>query len=241
MADLSNLTAALFDLDGVLTPTAAVHQDAWRELFSAEFERRGVAPYLPEDYFTYLDGRKRYDGVAAILHSRGIVLSFGDPSDGPTAETVCGLGNKKNAVFAAILKRDGVAPYPGSLAFLQALDAAGVAKAVVSSSKNARPVLEAAGLLERFPVIVDGAVAEAEGIPGKPAPDMYLRAAEALGRVPAECMVIEDAISGVASGAAGHVGGVIGVDRGVGRDELFKAGATQVVDDLGELVDQLRA
>lgn len=231
------LDAVLFDLDGVLTPTAEVHMHAWQELF---------LPYAPDytdaDYFAYIDGKPRYDGVRSMLASRGISLPDGDPSDSPDLETVCGLGNRKNDVFTAILRRDGVDPYPGSVDFLDALarhrrpDGEPVAVAIVSSSKNARPVLAAAGLLDRFEIIVDGVVAAADGIPGKPNPDTYVRAAELLG-VPVErAVVVEDAHSGVAAGRAGHFGLVLGVDRGAGHAELLASGADVVVDDLGELV-----
>jgi len=235
--ELDPLDAVLFDLDGVLTPTADVHMRAWRELF---------LPYAPDytdaDYFAHIDGKPRYDGVRAMLASRGIALPDGDPSDGPEAETVCGLGNRKNALFTAVLDADGVEPYPGSVRFLDLLagcvrpDGRPVEVAVVSSSKNARPVLEAAGLLDRFEVIVDGVVAADRGIPGKPNPDTYLYAAQLLG-VPADrAVVVEDAHSGVAAGRAGRFGLVLGVDRGAGHAELLASGADVVVDDLGELV-----
>ena len=231
------LDAVLFDLDGVLTPTAEVHMRAWAELF---------LPYAPDytdaDYFASIDGKPRYEGVRSMLASRGIDLPEGDPSDPPTAETVCGLGNRKNDVFTAVLEADGVDPYPGSVALLDALaahrrpDGQTVAVAVVSSSKNARPVLEAAGLADRFEIVIDGVVAAAEGIPGKPNPDTYVRAAELLGVPVSRAIVVEDAHSGVAAGRAGDFGLVLGVDRGAGHEELLASGADVVVDDLGELV-----
>jgi alpha,alpha-trehalose phosphorylase len=168
------LDAVLFDLDGVLTPTAEVHMRAWARLFEPFLAERAVAPYTAQDYFDYIDGKPRYEGVASLLASRGIDLPFGDPADAPESDTVCGLGNRKNAVFTAVLESDGVEPYPGSVAFLDALTRrGGVEVAVVSSSKNARPVLAAAGLLDRFDIIVDGVVAAERGIAGKPAPDTY--------------------------------------------------------------------
>ncbi len=224
---------ALFDLDGVITPTAELHMRAWAEMFTAFLESRGITePYTDEDYFSYVDGKPRYDGVRSFLESRGIDLPEGDPTDEPAAETVCGLGNRKNEVFNAVLARDGIAPYPGTLTLMDHLDGIEMPMAIVSSSKNARTVLTAAGLLDRFPVIMDGVVAAREGIPGKPAPDTFVAAAAALGATPGSAVVIEDAVSGVAAGRAGGFGLTIGVDRGAGADVLREAGADVVVEDL---------
>lgn len=235
--DWSNYDAALFDLDGVLTTTAAVHMQAWSDMFNAFLEGRdGQDPYTERDYFAYVDGKPRYDGVRSFLGSRGIELPDGDPSDSPDEETVCGLGNRKNDAFNAVLERDGVAPYPGSLRLLDALRDQGVVMAVVSSSANAPAVLEAAGIRDRFPVVVDGAVAKAEGLPGKPAPDTFLAAADKLGVTKDRAVVLEDAESGVAAGRAGDFGLVVGVDRGAGADVLRERGADVVVDDLDELL-----
>ena len=230
-------SAVLFDLDGVLTPTAEVHMRAWAELFAPVLAAHHVSrPYTDEDYFRFVDGRPRYDGVRAVLESRGIELPEGDPDDAPDVETVSGLGNRKNAVFAAALERDGMAAYPGSLALVDRLGALGIPVAVVSSSKNALPVLAAAHLTERFPVVVDGVVAAAERLPGKPAPDIFLAAAKRLGVAPEHAVGVEDAVSGVAAGAAGGFGLVVGVDRGVGADALAAAGADVVVHDLADLL-----
>jgi beta-phosphoglucomutase family hydrolase len=228
--------AVLFDLDGVLTPTAEVHMRAWAALFTPVLDARGAEPYTDDDYFRYVDGRPRYDGVQALLESRGIELPYGDPGDPPEAETVCGLGNRKNTVFSETLRRDGMAAYPGSLALVDRLGALGIPAAVVSSSKNAVPVLAAARLADRFPVVVDGVVAAAEHLPGKPAPDIFLAAAERLGVAPEHAVVVEDAVSGVAAGAAGGFALVVGVDRGVGADALTAAGADVVVHDLADLL-----
>lgn len=229
--------AVLFDLDGVITPTAEVHMRAWATMFEQLFRDRGVQrPYSDQDYFQYLDGRPRYDGVAGLLASRGIEVPWGDPADPDEAETVCGIGNRKNAVFSALLDAEGIAAYPGSLAVLDRLGALGIPAAIVSSSKNAVPVLAAAHLADRFPVIVDGVVAHAEGLPGKPAPDIFLEAARRLQVDPANAVVVEDAISGVAAGAAGRFGLVVGVDRGVGSSALRDAGADLVVGDLADLL-----
>lgn len=233
----NNYQAVLFDLDGVITPTAEVHMRAWEEMFNSFLgTRSGQAPYTDDDYFEYVDGKPRYDGVRDFLRSRGIVVREGEPTDDPSELTVCGLGNRKNEAFNTIIERDGVDPYPGSVALIEQLAASGHKMAVVSSSKNAPAVLRAAKLAEHFPVIVDGNVATEAGIAGKPAPDTFEHAAAML-EVPTESsVVIEDAISGVQAGAAGSFGLVVGVNRGVGRDALSEAGADVVVDDLQELV-----
>jgi len=229
--------AALFDLDGVLTPTADVHMMAWRKMFSEFLTSRGIdEPYTDDDYFHYIDGKPRYDGVRSFLMSRGIELPDGDPSDNTSAETVCGLGNRKNDAFSEVLRTDGVEAYPGSVALLDALADRAVKIAVVSSSRNAVAVLEAAGLRDRFTVIVDGKVASERGLLGKPSPETFAAAAEELGASIERAVVLEDAISGVAAGHAGHFGLVVGVNRGVGADKLKSAGADVVVDDLAELV-----
>jgi beta-phosphoglucomutase family hydrolase len=229
--------AALFDLDGVLTPTAEVHMRAWRRMFSDFLSARGIdEPYVDEDYFAHIDGKPRYDGVRSFLASRGLELPEGDPSDPPTAETVCGLGNRKNEVFAAVLAEEGVQPYEGSLRLLDHLAGRGVRVAVVSSSRNAPSVLDAAGLRDRFDVLVDGAVAADLRLAGKPAPDTYVYAAERLAVPTGRAVVIEDAVSGVQAGAAGGFGLVVGVDRGVGADRLGDEGADIVVADLAELL-----
>lgn len=231
--------AALFDLDGVLTPTAEVHMRAWAQLFTDYLAERGdPEPYTEADYFDHIDGKPRYDGVRTMLASRGITIPEGDPSDPAGAETVCGLGNRKNDVFAAVLADEGVEPYPGSVALLDRLAERGTKLAVVSSSRNAPAVLAAAGLADRFPVVVDGAVATANGLPGKPSPHTFTYAAEQLGVAVERSVVIEDALSGVEAGQAGGFGLVLGVDRGVGADRLRAAGADLVVRDLADVVPQ---
>ena len=234
--DLSGIRGYLFDLDGVLTPTAVVHMHAWSRLFTPFLEQHGAAPYTDDDYFAYIDGKPRYDGVRSLLQSRGIRVPEGDVTDAPTADTVHGLGNRKNDAFNATLAEEGVTAYPASVAFLDTVQAAGCHVAVVSSSKNAPAVLEAAGLADRFEVVVDGAVAVRDGLPGKPEPDTFERAAELLGLPTTACAVVEDAESGVKAGAAGEFGIVIGVDRGVGRAALEELGADAIVDELDELI-----
>jgi beta-phosphoglucomutase family hydrolase len=231
----ADVHAVLFDLDGVLTPTAAIHRIAWSRLFTDYFARAGVAPYEEADYFAHIDGKPRYDGVRDVLASRGLVLPEGEPTDAPEAETVCGLGNRKNAQFNRILAEEGVAPYPGSIAFLDAVAAAGIPSAVVSSSANATDVLRAAGLADRFEAVVDGLVAREHALAGKPSPATYAYAAELLGAGNAQSVVVEDATSGVAAGRAGGFV-VVGVDRGTGREALEREGADIVVDDLAELI-----
>lgn len=229
--------AVLFDLDGVITPTAEVHMRTWSTMFTSLFRDRGVEPpYSDADYFQHLDGRPRYEGVAALLGSRGLQPPWGDPGDPVDADTVCGIGNRKNVVFSALLEEEGIAAYPGSLAVLDRLAALGIPAAVVSSSKNAVPVLAAAHLADRFPVVVDGVVAHDEGLPGKPRPDIFLAGAARLQVDPANAVVVEDAVSGVQAGAAGGFGLVVGVDRGVGSSALRDAGADVVVGDLADLL-----
>jgi beta-phosphoglucomutase family hydrolase len=229
--------AALFDLDGVLTPTAEVHMRAWRDLFVDFLTTRGLtdAPYTERDYFDHIDGKPRYEGVRSFLDARGIPLADGDPGDAADVQTVCGLGNRKNEFFAAALAEKGVEPYPGSVALLDHLARRGTKVAVVSSSRNAPAVLAAAGLDDRFEVVVDGAVAAREGLAGKPSGATYVHAAHQLD-VPVErAVVLEDALSGVEAGRDGGFGLVVGVDRGVGADRLTAAGADIVVSDLAEL------
>lgn len=239
---LASLKALLFDLDGVLTPTADVHRQAWSRLFGAFLESKGNhQAYTDDDYFTYIDGRPRYDGVRAFLASRGISLPEGHPEDGPELETVFGLGNRKNRTFNETLRDQGVTAYPGSVKLLDAAAASGLMMAVVTSSRNGVAVLEAAGLSDRFGVVVDGLLSVEHGIAGKPAPDTYLHAAGLLGIPASACAVVEDAPSGIDAGRAGQFGLVIGVDRGVGAETLLAHGADLVVEDLAELVPLLPA
>ncbi|MGH0029930.1 MAG: HAD family hydrolase [Myxococcota bacterium] len=232
----------LFDLDGVITDTAAIHRACWKETFDAYLLARAEAhgerfrPFDEEDYLRYVDGRPRYDGVRAFLASRGIELPEGDPSDAADAETVCGLGNRKNDRVGPAITEKGVDVFPGSLAWLEQLRAAGFRTALVSASANAATVLEVTGLLDAFEVRVDGCVLAAEGIAGKPAPDSFLEAARRLGVPPERAVVVEDARSGVEAGRAGSFGLVIGVARHGDAAALRDAGADRVVDDLGELV-----
>lgn len=234
--DWNEYDAALFDLDGVITPTAEVHMRAWQKMFSDYFAAKGLDPYQQSDYFTYLDGKPRYDGVRSMLKARGVELPDGDPSDSPDKETVCGLGNRKNDVFSQTLEEEGVEAYPGSVKLVEALKARGTRRAIVSSSANAADVLRAAGILDDFEIIIGATEAKGHGLAGKPAPDTFLFAAQQLGVPNERAVVFEDALSGVAAGHAGEFGLVIGVDRGAGVAELTKAGADVVVGDLAELL-----
>ena len=229
--------AVLFDLDGVLTPTAEVHREAWQQLFDDFFASRGeTRPYTEADYFALVDGRPRYEGVAAVLSDRGIELPWGNDTEAPGHGSVCALGNRKNEVFRKILHEEGIEVYPGSLEYLRQIQEAGLDVAVVSSSRNAEDVLEAAGLRNEFSVIVGGLQAVERGLPGKPAPDTFVAAARDLGWSVNECVVIEDAISGIKAGVSGGFGLVVGVARDQPAQALREAGATVVVADLAELV-----
>ncbi len=236
--DWEPYAAVLFDLDGVVTPTAEVHMRAWTVMFNQFLEDYDPAqpPYTERDYFDYVDGKPRYDGVASFLEARGIDLPTGDPGDPPSALTVCGLGNRKNEAFNEVLRDEGVTAYPGSLRLVRQLHAQHMPMAIVSSSKNAPAVLAAADLEPYFAEVMHGGVAAERGLAGKPAPDTFVAAAQDLGVEPAHAVVLEDALSGVSAGAAGGFGLVIGVDRGVGAEHLVDAGADVVVHDLEELL-----
>jgi beta-phosphoglucomutase family hydrolase len=236
--------ACLFDLDGVLTETASVHAAAWKEMFDS-FLRKWAGdhgqPFVAfdqhDDYDRYVDGKPRLDGVRDFLASRDIQLPEGTHDDPDTADTVNGLGRRKNDLVLRRIHRDGVAPYPGSVAYVRAARDAGLRRAVVSSSNNCRDVLAAAHILDLFEEIVDGVVAAREHLRGKPAPDTYLAGARLLGVEPSAAAVFEDALAGVESGRAGHFGCVVGVDR-VGQAEALKQhGADKVVKDLSDLLD----
>jgi beta-phosphoglucomutase family hydrolase len=237
------IRACLFDVDGVLTQTARVHAAAWKEMFDGFLRERAdetkepFRPFeLPRDYLDHVDGKLRQDGVRAFLASRGIELPEGGAGDPPRALTVHGLGTRKNDLVLELLRRDGVEPYPDALPFVEAVRAAGLGRAVVSASRNCRAVLVAAGIEELFESRVDGVVAAELGLRGKPAPDMFLAAAEALGVSPAHAAVFEDAEAGVQAGRAGAFGFVVGVDRTGNAAALLAHGADTVVADLRELL-----
>ena len=237
------VTACLFDLDGVLTQTAKVHDRAWKQTFDEYLrersERTGEAFVefdAVADYDEYVDGKPRYDGVRSFLASRGIRLPEGSLNDPADEETVCGIGNRKNELVLKLIKDDGVEAYDGSVRFVKAARDAGLRRAVVSSSANCKDVLEAAGIADLFEERIDGNVANEQHLKGKPAPDTFLAGARALGVEPAQAVVFEDALAGVEAGRAGRFGFVVGVDR-VGQAEALRAhGASVVVQDLAELL-----
>jgi beta-phosphoglucomutase family hydrolase len=231
-----DIRACLFDLDGVLTDTAAVHKAAWREVFDAVLAAHGEPRFTDDDYLQYVDGKPRRDGVRDFLVARGIRLPEGSPDDPPAADTIAGVGNRKNVLLLERLDRDGVDVLPGSIDYLQAVRDAGVRTAVVTSSANGAQVIRAGGFEQHIEVLVDGLVAEREGLPGKPRPDTFLTAAHRLGVEAAEAAVFEDAVAGVAAGRAGRFGFVVGVDRGDQAAALRERGADIVVTDLADLL-----
>jgi len=239
----AGITTCLFDLDGVLTQTARIHAQAWKEMFDAflrDWADRHGQPFeafdRPTDYDEYVDGKPRLDGVHSFLVSRGIELPMGSPADPPEAETVHGLGTRKNDLVLELIRQQGVEPYEGSVRFAETVRDQGLRRAVVSSSTNCRDVLVAAGIDHLFEEIMDGTIAERERLAGKPAPDTFLAAARMLGAQPAEAAVFEDAQAGVEAGRAGNFGWVVGVDRTGQAEALRRRGADLVVQDLGELL-----
>jgi beta-phosphoglucomutase family hydrolase len=243
-----SIAACLFDMDGVLTKTAAVHAAAWTQMFDDFLQARATAgqgAYKPfdthDDYDEYVDGKPREDGVRDFLASRGITLPEGQPDDPPGARTVYGLGNRKNQLLLKRISDDGVEVFDGSVRYLQAVQRAGLRRAVVSSSANTAQVLKVTGLDKYFEVRVDGVTIAQQHLHGKPAPDTFLDAARQLGVEPARAAVFEDALSGVAAGRAGHFGFVVGVDRVGQAQALAEHGADQVVQDLAQLLDEDQA
>jgi beta-phosphoglucomutase family hydrolase len=241
----ASVRACLFDLDGVLTDTASVHRKAWKKMFDgflqgwSEQHHTDFVPFDADaDYFTYVDGKPRADGVRSFLASRHIELPEGDPDDSADAETVNGLGNKKNDLFLKVVDAEGVKVFEGSRKYLEAVTKAGFAVAVVSSSANTRQVLEVTGLAKFVQQRVDGVTLREHDIKGKPAPDSYLEGAKRLDVPASAAAVFEDALSGVEAGRAGHFGYVVGVDRVGQADALRSHGADVVVTDLAELLDE---
>ena len=244
--DLSRYDTLLFDLDGVITRTATLHAAAWKDLFDhflAEWARKWDEPFIPfdatTDYLLHVDGRRRYDGVATFLRSRGIELPYGDPTDPPDAETIRGLGNRKNGYFNQRLAELGVEVFDDTVELINAARQHGRKVAVVSASENCEAILTRAGLLDLFDTRITGVEAAELHLPGKPAPDTYLKAAELLGTPPSAAVVFEDAISGVQAGRAGGFGLVVGVDRRGEADLLRKHGADVVSTDLREFLPGL--
>lgn len=240
---LNQYEAVLFDLDGVLTPTAKIHAACWKRVFDdflrhhAQETNTPFEPFdLQRDYLPYVDGKPRYPGVESFLASREIQLPYGEPSSPPNRTTVCGLGNGKDSYFAEVLHAEGMEPYPGALALVNFLRTQGIKLGVVSSSRNCKEVLKVAEIIHLFDTIMDGRLAEQLQIPGKPAPETFLKAAEQLGIPPEKTVVFEDAIAGVKAGQNGQFGWVIGVDRGENATALRENGADVVVQNLSELL-----
>ncbi|WP_031090735.1 beta-phosphoglucomutase family hydrolase [Streptomyces sp. NRRL WC-3549] len=233
-----DIQACLFDLDGVVTRTAVVHAAAWKATFDAFLRERDGAdfrPFTDSDYDQYVDGRPRADGVRSFLASRGIELPEGTPGDPPDAQSVNGVGNRKNELLLEKIRTDGVEPYEGTLRYIDAVRAAGLATAIVSSSANTRDVLHSIDAERLFDVRIDGVVARERKLPGKPHPDTFLAAARDLGVEPSRAAVFEDALAGMDAGRSGHFGFVVGVDRVGQTDALYAHGADRVVKDLAEL------
>jgi beta-phosphoglucomutase family hydrolase len=230
--------ALLFDLDGVLTDTASIHARAWKETFDAFLREHGDdTPFdIERDYGQYVDGKPRENGVRDFLASRGIQLPDGGPDDPPEAETVYGVGKRKNKLVLRLIDEQGVDVYEGSLRLVRAARDAGKKTAVVSSSANTQHVLESVGITDLFDARVDGVTIAEEGLKGKPAPDSFLRGAELLGVAPAAAAVFEDALAGVEAGRAGGFAVTVGVDRHGSPEALREHGADIVVSDLAELL-----
>ncbi|MGI8614518.1 MAG: HAD family hydrolase [Nocardioidaceae bacterium] len=235
------IRACLFDLDGVLTQTAKVHQAAWKQTFDELLRTRDgedFTPFSAADYNEYVDGKPRLDGVRDFLGSRDIELDEGDADDGPDADTVAGVGNRKNVLLLEQIDEHGVDAYEGSLRYARAVRDAGLLAAVVTASANGEQVIAAAGFADLVTARIDGVVAAEDNLRGKPAPDSFLAGARALGVAPSEAAVFEDALAGVAAGRAGNFGFVVGVDRVGQADALRERGADLVVADLDELLDR---
>ena len=240
--DVAPLKAVLFDMDGVITDTAQAHAATWKRLFDAYLEQRakqrgeGFRPFeIDSDYLRYVDGKPRYDGVRDFLASRGIHLPEGSPDDPPERETVCGLGNRKDRLFLAQLREHGTSAFPSTVVLIEKLRRRGVRVAVISSSRNAPEILEAAGVKDLFETRIDGIVAAELELPGKPDPAVFLEAARRLGVEPARAVVVEDATAGVEAGRRGGFGLVIGIDRVGQAAELRRSGADLVVADLAQV------
>lgn len=240
--DLDKYQAVILDMDGVITRSARAHAAAWKRMFDEYLEKRAAREgkqYAPfddeEEYYRYVDGKPRYEGARSFLESRQISVPYGGPDDPPGEETVCGLGNRKNQYFLEHLKKHGVESYRSTKEFVKAMKARNKRVAVISSSRNAKAVLEAAGVRRLFNVVVDGADAAKHDLKGKPEPDIFLEAARRLKVNPENAVVIEDAQAGVGAGKAGGFALVIGVDRSGQNTELKSHGADVVVNDLSEI------
>lgn len=234
--------AVIFDLDGVITKTAKVHSLAWKIMFDdyLQFRKNKYSEPFKEfthdqDYLIYVDGKPRYKGVESFLISRGIRIDYGDPSDSSGAETICGLGNKKNSNFNEILAENGVEVYKSTVKIIYELKKLNIKPGVASSSNNCKPVLEAAGLLELFDTRVDGVISEELNLKGKPEPDIFITACDNLQVDYKNAIIVEDAVSGVQAGAKGNFGLVLGIAREGNEEELMQNGADRVIRDFSEI------
>jgi beta-phosphoglucomutase family hydrolase len=239
------VTACLFDMDGVVTQTAVVHAAAWKEMFDEflrEYAKSTGTEFVPfdphADYEAYVDGKPRLDGTRSFLKSRDIDLPEGTPDDQPGTPTIWGLSNRKNDLVLAKLAAGGVQVYEGSITYIRSVREKGISTAIVSSSANTKQVLDSAGIAGLFDVRVDGQIAAERGLRGKPAPDTFLAAAEALKVSAKQAAVFEDALAGVEAGRAGGFALVVGVDRVGQAQQLREHGADIVVQDLAELLDK---
>lgn len=234
----AQLQGAVLDLDGVITETVSVHFAAWKKTFDELLEEQHGSSFdeftHDADYVPYVDGKPRFDGVADFLASRDISLPYGTADDQPSERTVCGVGNRKNELFRQLVAEGGVEIYETTLTLVDAFRDRGNPVAVASSSRNCRFVLETTGLIKRFQAVVDGNTSRELGLNGKPAPDIFLTAAEQVGIDPTQSLVVEDAYAGVEAGRRGNFGLVLGVARSGDRQGLLDRGADLVVDDLGE-------
>lgn len=234
--------AVVFDMDGVITKTALTHAAAWKKMFDEYLRKREIEhgePFVEfthaGDYLPYVDGKPRYKGVQSFLESRGIHIPYGDPSDAPGTETICGLGNRKNYAFNEVLEKEGVEVYPSTVALLHELKKAGIKLGVASSSKNCKPVLERVNLLNIFDTRVDGVISAELELHGKPEPDIFTTACDIFGIKYEEAIVVEDAVSGVQAGKKGKFGLTLGIARENNRNELLENGADIVVEDIEEV------
>lgn len=238
----AELKALIFDLDGVITQTASLHMKAWEEMFTEFLDQYAVKTHQKirsykgeQDYLHYIDGKPRYEGVESFLKSRDISLPYGSPTDSPNKETICGLGNRKNKNFLEILRIEGVKVFDDTIEKIKIWRSQGLKTAVISSSKNCKKILEHANIIHLFNIRIDGVTAEEQHIPGKPAPDIFLKAAEQLQISPSETAVFEDSIAGVKAGSTGNFRFVVGVARHSSVDELYKNGANIVIKSFKEL------
>ncbi len=240
--DFGEFDGVIFDMDGVITDTAVTHAAAWKRLFDEYLQKRAAdkgeqfRAFDMDDYRRYVDGKLRYEGVKSFLEARNIRLPYGNPSDSPNEETICGLGNRKNEYFNRQLQSEGVRTYQSSIDFIKWLKKEGKKTAVISASRNAEAVLRAGGVRDLFDARVDGVVSDYLGLKGKPDPDIFLEAASQLGILPEKAAIVEDALAGVQAGQRGRFRLVIGVDRTGHGSDLKHYGADVVVSDLAELM-----